>query len=573
METREETSETVAERGPEFTLKAVAVGVFISLLIVAANIYMGLKIGFTEGYAILAAILCFAIIRAFGGRLTILENNIGQTVASGAATTGIMVSVIPALVLLGIPVGTFGTMVWIFLVSIIGVLYAVPLRRQYVVMEALPFPTGTACAATIRAMHAEAEGALKQARLLGLTGLVSGAIVWLRDGVPSIIPAITMLPFQIASIPAGRLTLGVNWSPMLLGAGFLIGPRIGTSLLLGGILGSAVLGPLLVTSGIIEGPGHSLVTHWTMWFAIPLMVSAGFVALLLKWRIVLNAFESMKEATERGGMHGEIPFGLWMIGLLVAGVGTAVVMQAMFQIPFWMSLLALVVSFLLASIAVRAYGETDISPIGTMGHATQILFGGLAPGQMLTNVLAAGITSGCANAAVDTMQDLKAGYLLGSTPRKQVYAQLIGVLAGTLVAVPAFNALVETYGLGSEALPAPAAVLWSGMAKLLSQGFTALPECAGYAVGAGTVLGILLALLENGRWKKYTPSPLGIGIGIVVPAFFTIAIFVGSLLAAGIGRISQRWGEHITLPVAAGAIAGEAIVGVLIAALTVLAIL
>ncbi len=562
-----------SEGGPEFSARAILVGVLLSVLVVAGNMYLGLKIGFTEGYAILSAILCFAIVRAFGGRLTILENNIGQTLASGAATTGVMVSVIPALVMLGVPLGTFDTMVWIFLVSIVGVLFAIPLRRQYVVMEGLAFPTGTACAATIRAMHAKGEGALKQARMLGIAGLLAGVFTWFRDAVPSIFPAITMLPFQLAGIPAGRFTLGMNWSPMLFGIGFLVGPRIGASLLIGGIVGSAVLGPLLVYAEIIEGPGHSTITHWTMWFAIPLMVTAGFMALLMNGRIVLRAFQSMKEAAGKGKMAGELSFGVWFWALLVTGLGTAAVMDLFFQVPFWMGVVALILSFLLASIAVRAYGETDISPIGTMGHTTQILFGGLAPGQILTNVMTAGITSGCANSAVDVMQDLKAGFLLGSTPRKQIYAQFIGTLVGAIVAVPVFNALVSAYGLGSEALPAPAAVLWSGMAKLLSHGFETLPPYAGYAIAAGMGLGVLLTLLETGRWKKYTPSPMGIGIGIVVPAFFTITIFAGSLVGRGLGRLFRNWKEEYALPVASGAIAGEAIVGVIIAALTVLAIL
>jgi putative OPT family oligopeptide transporter len=463
-------------------------------------------------------------------------------------------------------------MAWLFLVSVVGVLFAIPLRRQYVVLEALPFPTGTACATTIRAMHAQGADAMQQARLLGLTGIVSGAITWFRDAVPAVIPAFTFFPFQLAGIPAAKLTLGVNWSPMLFGVGFLVGPRIGASLCLGGMIGSAILGPVLVSAMIIEGPGHSMITHWTMWFAIPLMVSAGFMSLLLKGKVILRALQSMRDAAGKGKMEGEFPFGVWVAGLLVAGLATAGLMDVLFAIPFWMGVLAVVLSFLLASIAVRAYGETDISPIGTMGHATQILFGGLAPGQMLTNVMTAGITAGCANTAVDMMQDLKAGHLLASTPRRQVYAQLIGVFVGAIVAVPVFNALVAAYGLGSEALPAPAAVLWSGMAKLLAQGFTSLPEYAGYAVAAGTVLGIALAALENGRWKKYVPSPMGIGIGIVVPAFFTITIFLGSLVGIGIGRLFPKWEEGPLLPVASGAIAGEAIVGVVIAALTVFAV-
>ena len=113
METREaaEASDTQPVRTPEFTLRAILVGSLIGALVMAANIYMGLKIGFIEGYAILSAILCFAIVRVFGGRLSMLENNIGQTLASGAASMGIMVSVVPALIMLGYPLTTIETMV------------------------------------------------------------------------------------------------------------------------------------------------------------------------------------------------------------------------------------------------------------------------------------------------------------------------------------------------------------------------------------------------------------------------------------------------------------------------------
>ena len=567
-----EVSDTVPGREPEFTLRAILVGSLVGALVMAANIYMGLKIGFIEGYAILSAILCFVIVRAFGGRLSMLENNIGQTLASGAASMGIMVSVVPALIMLGYPLTTIETMVWLVLVSILGVLFAIPLRKQFVVMEALPFPTGTACATTIRAMHAKSEGAFRQARLLGISGLVSAVITWLRDGVPSVIPAMTMFPFQLAGVPAGRLTLGLNWSPMLFGVGFLVGPRIGASLFLGGVMGWAVLAPILSSAQIIEGTGYAHVSHWTMWAAIPLMVVAGFVSLFLKRTMVGKAFRSMREA---GARHkdGEFPFGLWVAGILLFGLATAVVMLSVFQIPIWLSLLAILLSFLLASIAVRAYGETDISPIGTMGHATQIVFGALAPGQTLPNIMTAGITAGCANTAVDMMQDLKTGYLLGSTPRKQVYAQCIGVVVGALVAVPVFHAVVGAYGLGTQSLPAPAAVLWSGMAKLLSQGFVNLPQYAWAAILGGTVLGLVLAILENTRWKNYTPSPLGIGIGIVVPAFFTITIFAGSLVGIVISRLYAKWTEETLVPVASGGIAGEAILGVVIAALTVFGVL
>ena len=568
-----ESKEQVAVPEAEFTTRAVIIGALMGGLVAAANIYMGLKIGFTEGFAILSAVLCFAAARMIGQRLTMLENNIGQTLSSGAASMGIMVSVIPALCMLGHPLGILQTMLWLFLVSSVGVLFAVPLRRQFIVIEGLTFPTGTACATTIRALHAKDEGTIKQARTLGVGFLLSGLITWFRDAVPAIIPNITMFPFQIAGIPAGRLTLGFHWSPMLLSVGMLVGTRIGGSLLLGGLLGSALLGPSLVSAQIIPGPGHSQITHWTMWLAIPLMVCAGFVSLLLKGRTIVKTISSMKEASAAGRSEREFPFRLWLWAIVVFGFATALVMDLTFDIPFWMGLVALVLSFLLAAIAVRAYGETDISPIGTMGHATQIVFGGLAPGQTMTNVLTAGITAGSANTAVDMMQDLKAGHLLGSSPRKQIYAQFIGVFVGSLVAVPVFSVMVNAYGLGSEKLPAPAAVLWSGMAKLLSNGFADLPPYAWIAILSGSVLGVILALLENTRWKKYTPSPLGIGIGIVVPTFYCVTIFVGTVIGMILEHVAPEWAERRIVPLASGGIGGEAIMAVIIIALSLVGIL
>jgi uncharacterized oligopeptide transporter (OPT) family protein len=183
--------------------------------------------------------------------------------------------------------------------------------------------------------------------------------------------------------------------------------------------------------------------------------------------------------------------------------------------------------------------------------------------------MTAGITAGCANTAADMMQDLKAGHLLGSTPRKLVAAQCLGVLVGTIVAVPIFNLLVRAYGLGTEALPAPAALLWSGMARLLSQGFSTLPPMAGYAIAAGTLFGVLLTTGGRTRWKKYLPSPLGIGIGIIIPVAYTACIFLGSLLGALALKSRLASDEDALTYAGSGLIAGEALPGVLIAVLKV----
>jgi len=554
---------------PEFTAKVIVVGALLGALAMASNVYMGLKIGFTEGGSILSAILCFAIIRALRGKLSVLENNIAQTVASAAASIGIMVSVMPALILLGYTLTKLEIFFWVLFVGLLGVFFAIPLRKQLVVIEKLTFPTGTACATTIRAMHAHGEDALKKARALGITGLVSGIITWFRDATPAIIPPITSLPGKIGGFGFGQLTLGINWSPMLFGVGFLIGPRIGISLLLGATLAWGILAPLLANAHVIEGISYREITHWTMWLAIALMVSAGFTSMAMKGRLIVRAFQSMRGAKYSGKDRIEFPFQLWLPGILIAAVSVALIMQFALQIPVWMGLLAIVLSFVFATVAIRAYGETDINPVGTMGHSTQILYGALAPGKTLTNLMAGGVTAGCADTAADMMQDLKTGYLLGATPRKQTYAQFLGVVVGAVVAVLIFLVVTEAYGVATEIMPAPAAVLWSGMAKVLSEGISALPEYTLVGVLGGAILGILLTILENTKWGQFIPSPYAMGIAVVVPAFFSLSMFLGSMVKLLLKKRFPKWIETYSTPIAAGGIAGEATIGVLIAILIV----
>ena len=553
----------------ELTLKVLIAGTSIGLLLISSNIYLGLKTGLTQGGSVIAAIIAFAVIKSFKGELSVLENNNAQTMASAAASLGIMVSTIPALILLGYEFSGFQLFIWIFFVNILGVLFAVPLRKQFVVIEKLKFPSGTACAETIKSMHAHGENALKKAKVLGITGLISALISWFRDGIPTIIPSVTMLPGKIGSYALGQLNMGINWSPMLFGVGFLIGPRIGISLLLGAVIGWGILGPLLADAQIIEGVAYQQIRNWTMWAAIALMVSSAIVSLLMKGNTILKAFKSMKQAKLGSAAAIEIPFNLWLIGILATAIVVSIIMQIIFSVPIWMTLLAIVLAYLLSVVAVRTYGETDINPVGAMGYGTQIIYGGIAPGNMMTNVMTAGVTASAANQSADMMQDFKTGYLLGATPKKQTYAQLIGVTIGSIAAVPIFLAITSAYGIATEAMPAPSAQTWSGMAKLLSQGFSALPPYTFIGVLFGTFLGILLTLFENTRWKKYIPSPFGIGIAMFLPAFFSVSIFLGSIIRYLLEKKFPNWMKNYFVALASGGIVGEAVIGVLISILIV----
>ena len=556
------------DKMPELTAKVFILGALLSVLLIAMNIYVGLKTGITQSGSILAALLGYGIFRLFRTQSTVLENNNIQTMASAAGSIGIMVSAVPALILLGYHFSAVQLFVWILFTNLIGVLFAVPLRTQFIVAEKLPFPSGTACAEAIKAMYASGADAMKKTKLILLSGLFSGVITWFRDGVPAIIPALTAIPVTIGQFALQQVRLGLNWSPMLIGVGFLIGTRIAVSLLLGGVVAWLVLGPMLADAHIIESFSARQVRNWNMWAAIALMVSAGFTAAALRGKSMMGAFKSMKLVRLQGSANMEFSLSLWLGWALVSSIALALVMQLMFDIPFWLTLLAIIIAYLFSVLAVRAYGETDMNPVGAMGYATQMIYGAVTPGNTLTCVMTAGITASGANQAADMMQDFKTGYLLGATPKRQTYAQLAGVGVGALVAVPIFLAVTGAFGIGTEAMPAPSAVSWSGMAQLFSKGLGALPSYTSYGVIGGLCLGILLTLLENTKLRKFIPSPYGVGIAMIMPIDFSIMIFLGAMVKLIMDKRMPAWMDAYSISLASGLVIGESVIGVFISVLT-----
>jgi OPT family oligopeptide transporter len=264
-----------------------------------------------------------------------------------------------------------------------------------------------------------------------------------------------------------------------------------------------------------------------------------------------------------------VPASWFITGTLAAGAACVVLGHVLFGISWWMGILAVLVTFLLSMVAARATGETDITPIGAMGKITQLIYGAIAPSNITTNLMTASITSGAASHAADLLTDLKSGYLLGGNPRKQTISQLFGVVAGTLASVPAYMFVVQRHPerLGSEALPAPAAKVWAGVAELLAKGIDALPTGAKEAIVVGAILGILLTLLEEfapKSWRPWIPSTTGLGIAGVIPAFNSIAMFGGALAAWIVTRRAPKLGETYVVPVSSGLIAGESLLGVAI---------
>jgi uncharacterized oligopeptide transporter (OPT) family protein len=237
----------------------------------------------------------------------------------------------------------------------------------------------------------------------------------------------------------------------------------------------------------------------------------------------------------------------------------------LFDIRWWMGVVAVLVTFVLSIVAARATGETDITPISAMGKITQLLYGVVAPSNMTTNLMTANITAGASAHSADLLTDLKSGYMLGGNARKQTISQLLGVVAGTLFTVPVYMILVPDPDKLRETFAAPAAVVWASVAQMLAEGLDALPPGSMWAVVAGGAIGIVLTLAEAWtphRYQKYVPSATGLGIAGIIPAFNSVAMFLGALVAWIVAKRRPELAEGYTIPVSSGVIAGESLLAV-----------
>ena len=586
----------------QLTPRAVIFGMLIGGVMSISNLYVGLKTGWGLGVTVTSCIIAYAVFSALerivpawrNRHFTILEN---YTMSSAASAAGYMssaglVSAMPALYLTtGRLLTSLELGLWLGAVSLLGVFMAIPLKRQLVNIDRLPFPSGIATAETLRSLHTAGGAAVAKARALFLAAGAGGVLAIWRDLVPTFKAlAPFAFPGQFPFLPTAfgrdilaRFTIGIEGSLIMVAAGGIMGLRVAASMLVGAVICYGIIGPILVEREIVQ-PGYRGIVSWVLWPATALMVTSGLLSFGLKWRTVLRAFGGLSRLAGSGTAAAdadplarvEVPASWFVSGTLAAGAACVILGHWLFGITWWMGILAVLVTFLLSIVAARATGETDVTPIGAMGKITQLIYGVVAPSNITTNLMTASVTAGAASHAADLLTDLKSGYLLGGNARKQTISQFCGVIAGTLISVPAYQFVVQRNPerLGSEALPAPAAKVWAGVAELLADGVQALPPGALQAILVGAALGIVLTLVEEfspPHVRKWLPSTTGLGIAGVIPAFNSISMFVGALLAWGVARANPKAADF-TVPVASGLIAGESLVGVgIILAIEILA--
>jgi putative OPT family oligopeptide transporter len=577
---------------PQLTVRSVIMGSFLGCFMSLSNLYIGLKTGWGLGVSITACILSYTIWttlhrllpQIFKTEMSILENNAMQSTATaaGVSTGGTMVSAIAAYLLVtGHHMDGFVLTLWTFFLAVLGVMMAIPMKRQMINIEQLRFPSGIATATTLKSLHAKGAEAKRQARSLFAAGGIGVVMAWVRDAMGKIPGTFDIPGLKVGGVPALEYTIGLEGSLIMVAAGAIMGFKVGWSLLLGAIINYGFLAPQMHAAGVIKDLGFKAIVSWSLWPGAALMVTSALTSFLFQWRSIaraLGGLGKLGQANEPTPMDRiEVPNSWFVIGTGLAALACCTILIVVFHTSWWMAILSIALAFVLSLVACRVTGETDTTPVGAMGKMTQLTYGVLAPGQMVTNLMTAGVTAGAAGAAADLLTDLKSGYVLGANPRKQFLAQFAGVFAGTAVVVPAFYLLVpNTAALGSDKFPAPAAQVWYGVAKLMSNGLSSLDPTAQMGLLIGGLAGIVLVLLDRflpENLRPFVPSPTGVGLAFVIPAFNSISMFIGSLIALVLYRSRPATAETYVIPVASGIVAGESLMGVAIALLSATGVL
>src|SRR5215475_4020217 len=578
----------------QLTWRAVLIGACLGAVLSLTNLYIGLKAGWGFGVAITACILSFAIwtsllkVGLARTPMTILENNCMQSTASsaGSSTGGTLVSAFAAYIIVNQQSMSVPLMLaWVFFIAVLGVTMAIPMKRQMINIEELRFPSGIAAAETLRALHAKSSQGLRAAKALALAGLIAAIDKVWAEGLSTISASLERFSSGAYLTGLQKWLLGAHyeawagrtvifsWDFIFLAAGAITGMRVCATMFVSGTLCWAVVVPLLQANGVIAGAGFAALVQWTLWFGASCMVAAGLLSFALTWRTALSAFSDLRQMfSARSGPVSEAerietPMSWFAAGQIVSLVALAWLGHATFGIALWESVVAVALSFWLALVACRVTGETDTTPVGAMGKVTQLIFGGLSPGNVNVNLMSANITAGAATSAADLLTDLKSGYLLGANPRQQFVAQFSGIFVGTVVSVLTFAVLVpNAQVLGTDQFPAPAAQTWSAVAIALGQGLSSLESAKLWLMFAGGVVGVLLTLAPVlvPKYQAYFPSASAFGLAWVFHWYYGLLFFLGALVALLVERRKPEIAKEFTLPVASGVVAGGSLMGVVL---------
>ncbi|XXX72218.1 OPT family oligopeptide transporter [Sorangium sp. So ce134] len=566
---------------PQLTWRSGITGMLLGAFLSLTNLYIGARTGWSLGVGITSVILAFGLFKVLsrmglGSDMTVLENNAMQSIATSAGymnaplfTSLAAYSMVTTTI---IPMGR--AMVWMFVLAILGVLFAFPMKKRFINDEQLPFPEGMAAGVVMDALHEsdEKEGLFKAKLLLG-GGLASALLELLRDDkVMRALFALKSIPHYydeifyhgwfadllkrwglspaIRGIPLNELTIRFDTSIIFIATGGLMGIRTGASLLLGGVLNYWILAPLLIQHGIIlPRNGHygfGQITLWALWGGVACMTTSSLYAFFSKPKVILDAFRGL---SKKGGARDvladiELPVKLSIIGVPIVGLIVVVLGHLWFGISWWLGVIAIPLVFVFSLIAVNSTGITAITPTGALGKLTQLTYGVLAPKNITTNLMTAGVTAEVASNTANLLMDIKPGYMLGGKPRHQAMGHVLGTVAGLVLSVPIWY-LVLIQGdigrYGTEQLPVPSALTWKAVAEVLMKGLDFLHPTAKSAVVVGAIVGILVEVTKQITKNRFPLSAVALGLAFILNFTDIWSMFLGSFLFWLIERRAAAW--------------------------------
>ncbi len=587
-----------SESPAEFTFKAVGLGILFGIIFGAANAYLGLRAGLTISTSIPVAVMTVAVFRALKGMGiggTILETNISQTTgsASSSLASGVIFT-LPALFMWGMPPELLQMTLLAMSGGLLGILFMIPLRRFLIEREhgKLPYPEGTACAEVLVAN--EIGGGRARFVFYGLAG---GAFFKFLTSWINVIPG--AIHSKVPFLRKGEL--GMDLSAALFGVGYILGPKIAAVMVGGGLLSWLIIIPVIdywganltapfypETVNLIRDMSPSQIwTRYVRYIGAGAVATAGIITLIRSIPVMVSSFKiGSAQLTERISEGQAAPAAAERTGsdlpLKVVGIGVLIIASVLILVPQVFgavggmgiraaaAICVVVFAFFFVTVASRIVGLVGVTSNPTSGMTIAALLGTasifLMFGWTDTMGKAAALTVGCvvaiaASISGDTSQDLKTGFLLGATPRRQQTSELIGVLTSAVFVCLTVLALGKGFGFGSTELPAPQATLM----KLVIDGVLDqnLPWAL-VAIGAGIAIACELVKIPS----------LPFAVGVYLPVSTMTPIFVGGLIRLWMERkakdetqAANRRERGILL--GSGFVGGEGLLGVGIALVAV----
>ena len=615
---------------PQLTFRSAITGFLLGGVLAATAMYIGAKTGISIGVGLTAVILAFALYRimasaGFAKDFTILENNCTQSIATAAGyMIGPMISSLAAYMLVtGKIIPWWHMIIWMCIVSIIGVLLAFPMKRRFINDDQLPFPEGRASGVVLDALYTgAADAGMFKARLLGITALLTGLyqaiisdgwmkllqfkVLWLDQWAGLKEPwvfherldtyyyaAATKVQGWIPTIlgtDIRQLGLRLTLDAAMLGVGGLMGIAVATSCLLGAFINFVILAPIMIQAGDIVarvGPTGAvvpisraeIVNQWSLWWGVTMMVVGSLVSLLGRPEIFKGIFKR-SEKSAGADVLKDIEFPLWIsaIGIPVFSVLGAWVTHEFFGVPWLLAFISLPLIFVLSIICTNSMALTSWTPTGSMSKITQFTMGAIDRTNPASNLIPAAMTAEIAANSANLLSDIKPGYMLGGKPRQQAIGHVIGIFAGALACVPLFfllflqpdaNGVRSVGNMVSEQFAFPAALQWKGVAEIIAKGVSALPTTAIVSMIVAAVSAAAIEIAKIVTKGRFPLSAVSIGLGVVLPPEATFAMFVGALLFWIMGRRhpvkgtrgNEFWVEGLE-PICAGLISGSALMGI-----------